>query len=212
MMINRERISFWARLFAIGLSVIFIGSFVLFGIGSNVSYNIFDLIGGQDQRQTQTSGGGIEEQIARAERQVEEDPGDAEAVTRLAALYYQAGRLDDAARVLERGRERSPKDPELAMLLGQIRAQQAESASGEKERRRLYAGAAEAFAAAAKLEPGNAEAFLFAGNAYDAADMPGQAIKYWNGYLELEPRGEQAKAVKERISALLRGGGEGGGA
>ncbi|MCA3747577.1 MAG: tetratricopeptide repeat protein [Rubrobacter sp.] len=210
MMINRERISFWARLFAIGLSVIFIGSFVLFGIGSNVTYNIFDLIGGQDQQQAQPSSGGLEDQIARAERQVEENPGDAEAVTRLAALYYQAGRLDDAARVLERGRERSPRDPELAMLLGQIRAQQAESASGEKERKELYAEAARAFAAAAELEPKNEQAFLFAGNAYDAAGHPGQAIKYWNGYLELEPKGEQAEAVKERISALLRGG-EGGG-
>ncbi|BBL79366.1 hypothetical protein RxyAA322_12200 [Rubrobacter xylanophilus] len=209
MMIDRERISFWARLLAIGLSVIFIGSFVLFGIGSNVTYNIFDLIGGQDQQQAQPSGGGLEDQIARAERQVEENPGDAEAVTRLAALYYQAGRLDDAARVLERGRERSPKDPELAMLLGQIRAQQAESASGEKERRELYGEAAKAFAAAADLEPKNEQAFLFAGNAYDAADQPGQAIKYWNGYLELKPEGEQAQAVRERISALLRGG-EGG--
>ncbi|QYJ15106.1 hypothetical protein Rxycam_00918 [Rubrobacter xylanophilus DSM 9941] len=208
MMINRERISFWARLFAIGLSVIFIGSFVLFGIGSNVTYNIFDLIGGQDQQQAQPSGG-LEDQISRAERQVEENPGDAEAVTRLAALYYQTGRLDDAARVLERGRERSPKDPELAMLLGQIRAQQAESASGEKRRKELYGEAAEAFAAAADLEPKNEQAFLFAGNAYDAADQPGQAIKYWNGYLKLEPEGEQARAVKERISALLRGG-EGG--
>jgi hypothetical protein len=32
------------------------------------------------------------------------------------------------------------------------------------------------------------------------------AIEYYNGYLDLEPKGDDAEKVKDRISALLEGG------
>ena len=70
MMMNRERIGFWVRLVAILLSVIFIGSFIFVGLGTNVSYNLFELIGGSDQQ----PGGQTtdpQEQIERAERELE---------------------------------------------------------------------------------------------------------------------------------------------
>ena len=51
MMMNRERIGFWVRLVAILLSVFFIGSFIFVGLGTNVSYNLFELIGGFEQQQ-----------------------------------------------------------------------------------------------------------------------------------------------------------------
>ena len=50
MMMNREKLGFWVRLVAILLSVFFIGSFIFMGLGTNVSYNLFDLIGGSDQQ------------------------------------------------------------------------------------------------------------------------------------------------------------------
>src|SRR5918997_921429 len=126
MMMNREKIGFWVRLVAIVLSVFFVGSFIFMGLGTNVSYNLFELIGGSD----------------------------------------------------------------------------------EKERKGLYRKAGDAYAAAAEIEPENEDAYLLAGEAYDQAGEPAQAIKYYNGYLDLEPEGEQAQAVEERISALLEGGGE----
>ena len=49
-------------------------------------------------------------------------------------------------------------------------------------------------------------ATLFAGQAYDQAGQPADAIEYYNGYLDLEPKGENAEKVKDRISALLEGG------
>ncbi|MDP8948771.1 MAG: tetratricopeptide repeat protein, partial [Actinomycetota bacterium] len=62
-----------------------------------------------------------------------------------------------------------------------------------------------AYAAATEIEPENEDAHLLAGQAYDQAGEPAQAIKYYNGYLDLEPEGEQSEAVEERISALLEG-------
>jgi cytochrome c-type biogenesis protein CcmH/NrfG len=206
MMMNRERIGFWMRLVAILLAVFFVGSFVFVGLGTNVSYNLFDLIGGSDQQQGgQTTG--TQEQIEQAEKELEENPNDPEAIRELAALYYNAGRLEEAARVLENGREAAPKDEEIPLLLGEVYSRQAQATPGEKQKE-IYKKAGGAYAAAAELEPENEDAYLLAGEAYDQAGEPAQAIKYYNGYLDLEPEGEQAKAVEDRITALLEGGEE----
>ena len=204
MMMNRDRIGFWVRLVAIVLAFFFVASFVFVGLGTNVSYNLFDLIGGQDQ---QAGGQTVDpqDQIQEAEKQLEEHPKDPEAIKELAALYYQTGRYDEAARVLQDGREVAPKDPEIPFLLGQVYLQEAQAMPGE-EQKELYRQAGEAFAAAAEIEPDNEDAYLFAGESYDRAGEPAQAIKYYNGYLDLEPKGQQADAVKERISTLLEGG------
>src|SRR5215203_3519563 len=201
MMMNRERIGFWVRLVSILLAVFFIGSFIFVGLGTNLNYNLFDLIGGSDQQQ----GGqtvGPQEQIERAEKQLEQNPKDPEAIKDLAVLYYQNGRLDDAIRVLERGREVAPDDEEIPILLGQIYSRQAQATPGE-EQKKLYEKAGDAYAAATEIEPKNEDAYLLAGEAYDQADQPAQAIKYYNRYLDRAPEGEQAQAVKDRISALL---------
>jgi tetratricopeptide (TPR) repeat protein len=204
MMMNRDRLSFWVRLVAILLAFFFIASFVLVGLGTNVSYNLFDLIGGQDQ---QPGGQTIDpqDQIEEAERELEENPKDPDAIKELAALYYQNGQYDDAARVLQEGREVVPNDPEIPFTLGQVYLQEAEATPGE-EQNRLYAQAGGAFAQAAEIDPEDENAFLFAGESYDRAGEPAEAIKYYNGYLDLEPEGEQTEAVKERISTLLEGG------
>jgi cytochrome c-type biogenesis protein CcmH/NrfG len=205
MMMNRERISFWVRLLAILLSVFFIGSFIFVGLGTNVSYNLFELIGGSDQQQgNQTTG--TQERLEQAERELEENPEDPEAIKGLAALYYQNGQLEDAARVLENGREAAPKDTEIALLLGQVYSRQAQATPEEKQKKDLYRKAGDAYAAAAQIEPENEDAYLQAGAAYDQAGEPAKAIKYYNGYLDLEPEDEQAEAVEERISALLEVG------
>lgn len=207
MMMDRERLGFWVRLVAILLAVIFIGSSLFVGLGTNVSYNLFDLIGGSDQRQ----GGQTVDpqgQIEQAERELEENPKDPEAIKELAALYYRDGRLDDAARVLEEGREAAPNDAEIPIFLGQVYSRQAQTAPEEGERKKLYGEAGDAYAAATGIEPKEEDAYLLAGEAYDQAGQMAEAIKYYNGYLELEPEGEQAEAVKERISELLEGGAE----
>ena len=204
MMMNRERLSFWVRLVAILLAAIFIISGVFLGIGTNVSYNLFDLFGNQDQPQQQNQTPGPEQQIAAAEKELKQDPKDPENIKDLAYLYYTAGRYDDAIQVLQDGQKAVPKDEEIPALLGQIYSQQAQTASG-KEQEELEIKAAEAFAASAEAQPDNAEAYLLAGQAYEQAGQPAEAIQYYNQYLDRAPKGQEANQVKERISALLEG-------
>jgi cytochrome c-type biogenesis protein CcmH/NrfG len=210
MMMNRDRISFWVRLVSIVLAAFFLISFIFLGLGTNISYNIFELIGNQDQQQQQADQApDPQEQITEAEKALEKDPKDPEKIKDLAALYYNAGRYDDAIQVLQRGREVAPQDEEIPALIGQIYSQQAQAEKGEKQKE-LLKKAGDAFAASAEADPDNADAYLLAGQAYDQAGQPADAIEYYNGYLDLEPKGEQAKQVKERISALLEGGGSSG--
>ena len=212
MMMNRERLSFWVRLVAIVLSAFFLISFIFLGIGTNISYNLFELIGNQDQQQQQADKAtDPEKQIAAAEKDLEKDPKDPEKIKNLAALYYTAGRYDDAIQVLQRGLEVAPEDEEIPALIGQIYSQQAQAAQGEKQKE-LLKKAGDAFAVAAETEPDDADAYLLAGQAYDQAGKPADAIEYYNGYLDLEPKGENAEKVEDRISALLEGGDSSGSA
>jgi cytochrome c-type biogenesis protein CcmH/NrfG len=205
MMMNRERIGFWVRLVAILLSAVFLISFIFLGVGTNIQYNVFDLFGNQDQqKQQQDQTPDPEQQIAAAEKDLKKDPKDPEKIKDLAYLYYTAGRYDDAIQVLQKGQEAAPNDEEIPALLGQIYSQQAQTATGKKKEE-LQVKAADAFAASAAAQPDDADAYLLAGQAYDQAGQPAEAIKYYNEYLDRAPKGRDAARVKERISALLEG-------
>ncbi len=211
MMMNRERIGFWVRLVAILLAAVFLISFIFLGVGTNLQYNVFDLFGNQDQPRQADKAPDPEEQIAAAQKDLKKDPRDSEKIKDLAYLYYTAGRYDDAIHVLHKGRERAPKDEEIPALLGQIYSQQAQTATGKKQKG-LQDKAADAFAASAKAQPEDADAYLLAGQAYDQAGQPAEAIKYYNSYLDRAPKGQDAAKVKDRISALLEGKESAGGA
>ena len=205
MMMNRERIGFWVRLVAILLSAIFLISFIFLGVGTNIQYNIFDLFGNQDQqKQQQNQAPDAQDQIAAAEKDLKKDPKDPEKIKDLAGLYYNAGRYDEAIQVLQDGQEAAPNDEEIPAFLGQIYSQQAQTASGKKQEE-LQVKAAEAFAASAKAQPDEADAYLLAGQAYDQAGQPAEAIEYYNEYLDRAPKSQDAARVKDRISALLEG-------
>ena len=206
MMLDRDKITFWTRLGAIVLAVIFVGSFVIMGVGSNVNLNLLDLLGGssgaqEDQQQTTSS----REQITQARQELEEDPENPKIIRRLAGLYIQNGQTDEAAEVLERGREVAPEDPVIPLYLGQAYERDAQAQTDADARQTTYKQAGDAYAAAAELQPEKPQAYLAAGQAYEQAGDKGRAIQYWNDYLELEPDGEQADAVKERIASLLEG-------
>jgi cytochrome c-type biogenesis protein CcmH/NrfG len=205
MMMNRERIGFWVRLVAILLSAVFLISFIFLGVGTNIQYNVFDLFGNQNQqKQQQAQTPDPEQQIAAAEKDLKKDPKDPEKIKDLAYLYYTAGRYDDAIQVLQKGQEAAPNDEEIPALLGQIYSQQAQTATGKKKEE-LQVKAADAFAASAAAQPDDADAYLLAGQAYDQAGQPAEAIKYYNEYLDRAPKGRDAARVKDRISALLEG-------
>lgn len=204
MMLDRDKLSFWTRIGAIALAVVFVGTFVFMGVGSNINLNLIDLLSGGSKTQEEPTSG-QQEQIARAEQDLEEDPGNVRTIKRLGVLYLQDGRTDDAAGVLEQGREAAPQDPVIPLYLGQAYDRKAQSIADEDERKAVYKQAGDSYAAATELQEKKPQAYLLAGQSYEQAGEKGRAIQYWNGYLDLEPEGEEADAVKERIQSLLKG-------
>lgn len=211
MMMDRNRLSFWTRLVAIVLAAGFLISSILIGFTATGSYNLLEVMGGGQQQQQQQQPQDLGPQIAEAEQNLEENPEDPEAIKELATLYLSDGQTSEGISVLEDGMERAPEDAEIPLLLGQARSQQAQ-AQPEGERDQAFRQAGDAFAAATERDPEDADAFLQAGASYDQAGESGEAIQYYNGYLDLEPEGEQAEQVRERIDTLLDEGGSGGGA
>ncbi len=206
MMMNRDRIGFWVKFVAVGLAFVFLASSIVFGLGmTGAGYNLFELLGGSGQQQQASQSANPQDGIEEAEKELEQNPKDAEAIKDLAGLYYNAGRYDDAARVLKDGRKAAPKDEEIPLLLGQVYSQEALGVSKD-EQKELYGRAGDAFAASTEVEPDNEDAYLLAGQAYEQAGQPAEAIKYYNGYLDREPEGQQSEEVEARISALLEGG------
>jgi cytochrome c-type biogenesis protein CcmH/NrfG len=205
MMMNRKRLGRVMAVFAVVLATFFVLSSVLIGLGTNVSYNLFDLIGGQNQAQQPDQGPSPQDAINEAKKELEKNPKDPDAITDLAGLYAQNGQYDDAVNVLEDGREKAPNNAEIPALLGAVYSQQAAGVE-PKQQEDLYAKAGDSFAAAADKEEQDEDLYLQAGQSYDQAGQPADAIEYYNGYLDLEPEGQQADAVKDRIAALLSGG------
>ena len=210
MMMNRKRLGRVMAVVAVVLAVFFVLSSVLLGLGTNVTYNLFDLFGNQNQVQQQDQGPTPEDAIAAAEKDLEQNPNDPDATTDLAAVYFQNGRYDDAAKVLRDGREKFPDNAEIPGLLGAVYQQQAQGVE-PGEQRELYADAGDSFAAAAEREGDDEDLYLQAAQSYDQAEEPADAIKYYNEFLDREPEGQEAEAARDRITALLEGGQDPGG-
>ncbi len=206
MMMNRKRLGRVMAVIAIVLAAFFLLSSILIGLGmSGSGYNLLQLFGDQNQPQQPDQGPTPQDAIEEAEKDLEQNPRDPDAITDLAGLYAQNGRYDDAAKVLQDGREAAPKNAEIPALLGAVYQQQAAGVE-PREQKELYGKAGDSFATAAEMEGEDEDLYLQAGQNFDQAGEPAEAIKYYNGYLDLEPEGQQAGAVKDRIAALLEGG------
>src|SRR5215210_40276 len=205
MMMNRKTIGRVMAVFAIVLAAFFLLSSILLGLGSSVNYNLFDLIGGKDQAQQPDQGPSPQDAIDQAKKDLEKSPKDPDAITDLAGLYAQNGQYDEAVEVLQDGRRAAPDNAEIPALLGAVYQQQAAGVE-PNEQKELYTKAGESFATAAEKDGQDEDLYLQAGQSFDQAGEPAEAIKYYNGYLDLEPDGQQSDEVKDRIGALLQGG------
>ena len=206
MMMNRKRLGRVMAVVAVILAAFFLLSSILIGLGmSGGGYNLLELIGGQNQTPQADQGPTAQDAIDEAEKDLQQNPKDPDAITDLGGLYAQNGQYDEAVKVLQNGRERVPNNAEIPALLGAVYAQQAAGVA-PKEQEGLYAKAGDSFAAAAEKEGEDEDLYLQAGQSYDQAGEPAEAIKYYNGYLDLEQEGQDSEAVKDRIAALLEGG------
>jgi cytochrome c-type biogenesis protein CcmH/NrfG len=205
MMMNRKRLGRVMAVIAIVLAAFFLLSSIILGLGMTTSYNLLDVLGNQNQPQPPDQGPTPQDAIDEAKKDLEQNPKDPDAITDLAGLYAQNGQYDDAVKVLKDGREAVPNNAEIPALLGAVYQQQAAGVE-PKEQKELYTKAGDSFATAAEKEGEDEDLYLQAGQSYDQAGEPAEAIKYYNGYLDLEPEGQESEAVKDRIAALLEGG------
>jgi cytochrome c-type biogenesis protein CcmH/NrfG len=206
MMMNRKRLGRVMAVVAVILAAFFLLSSILIGLGmSGSGYNLLELFGNQNQTPQADQGPTPQDAIDEAKKDLEQNPKDPDAITDLGGLYAQNGQYDEAVKVLQDGRERVPNNAEIPALLGAVYAQQAAGVE-PKEQKELYAKAGDSFAVAAEKEGEDEDLYLQAGQSYDQAGEPAEAIKYYNGYLDLEPEGQQSEEVKDRIAALLEGG------
>jgi len=207
MMMNRKRLGRVMAVVAVILAAFFLLSSILIGLGMSAGsgYNLLELFGNRNQAQQTDQGPTAQDAIDEAKKDLQQNPKDPDAITDLGGLYAQNGQYDEAAKVLQDGREKVPNNAEIPALLGAVYSQQAAGVE-PKEQEELYAKAGDSFATAAEKEGQDEDLYLQAGQSYDQAGEPAEAIKYYNGYLDLEPEGQDSEAVKDRIAALLEGG------
>lgn len=98
-------------IFAI-LAVVFAGSFVAFGVGSEVPGGIADILQGR----APTTGPSVEE----AQEKVDANPRDPEALRELATALQAEGRPDDAIPILERYSRLRPQDEDALRELASL--------------------------------------------------------------------------------------------
>jgi predicted PurR-regulated permease PerM len=83
MMMNRKRLGRVMAVVAVILAAFFLLSSILIGLGTNVSYNLFDLIGGQNQTPQADQGPTQQDAIDEAKKDLEQNPKDPDAITDL---------------------------------------------------------------------------------------------------------------------------------
>ena len=116
-------------------------------------------------------------------------------LTNLGVVYYQLGRLDDAASQFEQGLAVDDKDAQLHYLLGAVRVQQSR-----------YDEAGESFERAAQLKPDLPEVHYGMGALYKLQGKTDDAIAAFERFLELGPAQDpRAEEEAQRELRELRG-------
>lgn len=203
MLLDRRRIRKWAKWVALALAIIFALSFLFMGVGyGGAGFNISEIFkNGGCSSNTGTAGSNtIEEKLKAYEEALKANPNDTQAMLGIANimrdLYEENGKIEyllESAAQLEKVIAADPTQKDIYMRLA-----------------RLYMSnevndAAKAVAVlnkAASADPTNPDVFLQLGIAQQRLNNVTAAVLAWQKYLELEPDGQMADTVRERIKAL----------
>ena len=109
-----------------------------------------------------------------------------------------AGRAHDAVAALEKARAARPHDPRILGDLGAAYALRAEGEPHPPE----YFPALECFNRSLSIRPGVPEVMFNRALVLEKAQRPDQAMKAWEEYLRVDPRGEWATEARRRLSEL----------
>ncbi len=183
MLLNRERIGFWAKVMAIMLAVIFGVGTIFLGVGTSVP-NLSEFFKGGESSSAQEQEKTLKERAAS-------DPANREAALALADFYRQTGRPSEEASALIPLYEKTGS-PDIGSRLGQLYVEKLNN-PGQ---------GVEVLTQVTQRDPKAATAFLWLGQGQEKQGNIQGAILAWNRYLELEPESRLAGTIKNKITSL----------
>jgi cytochrome c-type biogenesis protein CcmH/NrfG len=131
-------------------------------------------------------------QIASLQTILKGDPKNLTALVQLGNLYFDSGDADKAIEVYSRALEQDPKNADVRTDLGIMYRRK-----GEFDR------AVAEFQKAAEMNPTHVNSRYNLGIVllHDKSDMKG-AIKAWEDFLKVEPKGERADTIRDRLEKM----------
>jgi len=202
LLLDRKRIRRWAKWVALGLAIIFALSFLFLGVGyGGAGFNLSALFT-SDKNTGATEPQTDEERLDAYLQTLSANPEDTTTMLTIATLYedmYQAGKgegteyLEKAAAFLENAIDVDPSLKDVYIRLANMYLSEDLNATG---------AAVKVLNKAASADPTNPDVFLKLGIAQQSLGNKEAAVLAWQKYLELDPNGQMADVVRERLEIL----------
>ncbi len=203
MLLDRKRIKKWAKWVALFLAIIFGVSFVFMGVGQGMgNLNVFEALSCADDDTEATVQLSDQDKLNEYLQTLEANPEDTTTMLAIATLYedmYQAGEgegteyLKTAAAFMENAIDVDPSLKDVYIRLADI--YMSDDFNNNE-------AATTVLNKATSIDPTNPEVFLKLGIAQQELGNKTAAVLAWQKYLELDPDGDMADVVKERLEVL----------
>ncbi len=214
MLLDRRKIRRWAKWVALGLAIIFALSFLFMGVGyGGAGFNISEIFSGGGCTET-TEPTAADAELEGWLASLEADPDNTGLMLKIADKYealYNAGsgvdpqNFDKATQYLDSALTVDPslKDVYLRLAGLYLEYAQANAEVGQSaQATQAYKDAARVLNKATSVDPENPQIYLDLGIAQRGAGELGAAILAWQKYLQLDPEGDRAAAIRSALEQM----------
>lgn len=134
----------------------------------------------------------LKEKIEDLKEMVKKDPEDLDAWMKLGNIYFEHNRYREAIEAYSQYLSLKPVDPDIRTNMGIMLSRLGD-----------YDGAIEEFRKAAESDPKHMNSWYYLGfTLLHDKQNPNEAIKAWEDYLKVEPKGERANQVRVLLERL----------
>jgi cytochrome c-type biogenesis protein CcmH/NrfG len=192
LLLDRKRIRRWARWVAVVLAVIFAASFLFIGVGQGTgNLNVFEAFSCANSKTT-TNSTDADSRITALKAALAQNPKDLTNLQALATAYIDKEDYTDAAAQLEQVISIDPTQQDVYFRLATLYMNSLSD----------YASAVTVLNKAQAQFPSDPDVYLQLGLAQRSSGNNSAAILAWQKYLQLEPNGDQADAIREAIATM----------
>jgi tetratricopeptide (TPR) repeat protein len=192
LLLDRKKIRKWAKWVALGLAIVFVLSFLFMGVGyGGAGFNVSAIFSGGC---TETTVATVSDtKLAAYLATLDTDPDNLDALQGAASSYLAQNDYTSAALYLERVIEVDPTKKDVYLSLAQIYL---------RDDVNNYQAAAAVLNKATAVDPDNPDVFLALGIAQRALGNTAAAVMAWQKYLQLDPEGDSADAVRQELEEM----------